>query len=149
MNKWLVFLLLCPAMLRAEIYKCQGNGATVFADRPCGSNATPVEVKTDMLGSDMAGGRTHELLEQFDRKNQAQQTTRDIKRYHSEIERLQLGMDAEISALQESRRYSTNSLAGATRDLGLVEEAKLVRQRYQSEIDALRREIDHLRDAGN
>jgi|TARA_B100000749_G_C18434144_1_gene469273 hypothetical protein len=55
-------------------------------------------------------------------------------------------MDDALDRYQQQKSLANNNLAGATWEQALANEAEVMRQRYQSEIDELDDEITRLRD---
>lgn len=47
----------------------------------------------------------------------------------------------ELDAVQQSMRSSNNSLAGATRDLGLTQQMRAITQRYEIRAESDRAEV--------
>ena len=55
-------------------------------------------------------------------------------------------MNQAMASYQRQKSYANNNLAGATWEGALAEEASVLRERYQSEIDGIDRELDRLRE---
>jgi len=81
------------------------------------------------------------------------ETMRKIQLIEREIENQQerkaaarKAMDDALIRYQRQKTYANNNLAGAVWENSLAEEAEVLRQRFQAEIDSADREIDRLRD---
>lgn len=130
----------------AEIYKCEKDGKPVFSDQPCGPEAKTVQIKEQPAiygeeeGASSVDGAA--LTVQADRAS----AQRKIKEHERRIAKHQRDMESELSALQRSKNLSTNSLAGATRDVSISNEMTAVTEKYKAMIAAEQAQIDALRE---
>ena len=140
--------LITPVAGHAAVYQCKVNGQTIFSDQPCGDNAKEIEVKAPALsgGGSMLGDNGAEFLEHRDRKNKVADIDRQIDRLEDQKKRAQRNMDEAFRSFQNKKSRANNNLAGATWEGALADEAEVMRERYQSEIDDVNGEIDRLRD---
>jgi len=137
-----------PALGQAAVYQCKVDGQTVFSDRPCGDNAKEIEVDAPAVsgGGSMVSDRAREFMAGREKKERVQDIDRDIDRLEERIAQARENMDAALAQFQRKKAYASNNLAGATWEGALAEEADVLRQRYQSEIDGAYREIERLRE---
>ena len=76
-----------PTVLRAEVYRCQVEGRTVFTDRPCAAGATPHDLPP--LGR-IPAGEASDLVEAYDerrsraRESRSRDNARWLEQYHDE-----------------------------------------------------------------
>lgn len=139
--------LLAPALTQAAVYQCKVNGQTVFSDQPCGDDAKEIDVKPPARnGSDMVSDGARDFLEHRDRKNKIERIDRDIDRLEKEKAQIRKKMDDALDRYQQQKSLANNNLAGATWEQALANEADVMRQRYQSEIDDLDDDIERLRE---
>lgn len=149
MLKWIILLiaLSAPAIVNAAVYQCKVNGQTVFSDQPCGDDAREIEVRAPARnGSGMVNSGTMEFLEHRDRKAKVERLDRQIEQLQKEKAEARARMNAALERYQQKKSLANNNLAGATWEQALANEAEVMRQRYQSEIDELDDEIQRLRD---
>ena len=97
-------------------------------------------------GSDMVSDGARDFLEHRDRKAKIERISRDIDRLEREKAQVRRKMDDALDRYQQQKSLANNNLAGATWEQALANEAEVMRQRYQSEIDELDDEITRLRD---
>lgn len=143
----LVIALVVPALSYGAVYQCKENGQTVFSDRPCGNDAKEIEVKAaQKVGGSMGGDRASEFLEHRDKKRQLQLIDRKIDRLKKKRQQVKGYMDNALIQYQRDKARANNNLAGAVWENSLAEEARVLRERYQSEIDEINREIDRQRE---
>lgn len=143
----LSIVLLAPALSQAAVYQCKVNGQTVFSDQPCGDDAKEINIKPPARnGSGMVSDGARDFLEHRDRKAKIERISRDIDRLEREKAQVRRKMDDALDRYQQQKSLANNNLAGATWEQALANEAEVMRQRYQSEIDELDDEITRLRD---
>ena len=135
----LIAVIIAPALANGAVYQCKENGQTVFSDRPCGDDAKEIDHKAaPKLGGSLA-------TEQGDIFVEKRQIERKIRRLENEKDDVQKSMDRALVRWQQQKRRAANNLAGATWENSLAQEAEVLRKRYQSEIDAIDKEIDELK----
>lgn len=149
LKRTLLFIALTiPALSNAAVYQCKVNGQTVFSDQPCGNDAKEIEVKGPARsgGGSMVGEGGKQFLEGRDRKAKVERIDRQISDLERQRERAKQNMDAALVRYQRQKAHANNNLAGATWEGALAEEASVMRERYQSEIDSIDRQIERLRE---
>lgn len=136
----MVIALSAPAFGYGAVYQCKVDGQTIFSDQPCGADAKEIEVKAPGLqgGSSMQSDAGNRFVE-------VRQLERDIQRLEREKEKLRSAMDRALARWQQQKRRANNNLAGATWEQSLAQEAEVLRERYQSEIDDVDRQLDRKR----
>ncbi|NWO04534.1 MAG: DUF4124 domain-containing protein [Alteromonadaceae bacterium] len=144
----LAIALTTPAISHAAVYQCKVNGQMTFSDQPCGNDAKEIDVKAPAPsgGSGMVNEKGREFLEGRDRKVKVERIDRKIADLQRQRERAKQNMDAALARYQRKKSYAANNLAGATWEGSLAKEAEVMRERYQSEIDSIDRQIDRLRE---
>lgn len=136
-------LFLVSAPLAAAAYKCEVDGKVTFSDRPCGENQQEVEVRTHQPSGptwDYEGARDDQR-----RHIEGARLERQVARSEARIRQLQRQRDAEMAALRRSQGYSTNSLAGATRDQSIAQQMQAVSSNYETQIATERSRLQDLR----
>lgn len=141
----LLLALTAPALSYGAVYQCKVNGQTVFSDQPCGNNAKEIEIRSaPKVGGSMGGDSASEFLEYRDKKRQVQLIDREIGQLKDRRQRVKGYMDDALIQYQRDKARANNNLAGAVWESSLAEEAQVLRERYQSEIDEINRDIDRL-----
>lgn len=139
-----VFLL--PVTSQAAIYQCVVDGQTEFSDQPCGDTSKKIEHKAaPMVGGSMANSGTDEFLEHRASKRKIELIDREISSLQKKRQRVRDRMDSKLARYQSDRLRANNNLAGAVWENSLAEDAQVMRERYQSEIDQIDRDIERLR----
>jgi hypothetical protein len=64
----------CAAPAAAQVYRCEQDGVVRYADKPCERGARPVELPPAIV---VPAGPQADLLEQAERRKQAQRKARD------------------------------------------------------------------------
>ncbi len=142
----LTIALTTPSLSFGAVYQCKVDGQTVFSDTKCGSNAKEIEVKSaPKVGGSMGGGSSNEFLEYRDKKRQVQLIDREINQLEDKRQRVKGYMDDALIQYQKKKARANNNLAGAVWESSLAEDARVMRERYQSEIDQINADIDRLR----
>ena len=141
-------LVVSSATAQAAVYQCKVNGQTIFSDQPCGENAKEIEIRTaaPSSGSSMVSARAQEFLKHRDQQAKLRRIDRDIDRQEQRKADARRAMDDALIRYQRQKAYANNNLAGAVWEGSLAEEAEVLRQRFQAEIDSADREIDRLRE---
>lgn len=144
-----VLATLGPALLSApagaQIYKCKGDrGVTVFSERPCGDDATEVTVQDNNAGISVAPQGDFSKVRSDIAKRELKRKIRDKK---SQIERLELARERELTVLRDRKRYANNNLAGATWEESISTEMNAVVEQYRSSIDLRQEELKQLRES--
>lgn len=156
-----IFALLLPLIGCAEVYKCQKDGKTAFSDKPCagGAKETTMDIKfspvttqqdKDKVEGELTSkdGKQPETAEKKRRNVDKQVKTRlindDIYRAEARMRQLNIEMEKELAALQQSKKSSNNNLAGATRDNAIANEMQAVTAKYTNKITVEKNEIDRL-----
>lgn len=132
----LLAALFIPALGHAAVYQCEVNGQTVFSDQPCGDNSREIEIRSSKIGS--GDSMTSEAGNLF---VQERELERDIRNLENKKQRLRKAMDRALVRWQQQKERANNNLAGATWEQSLAQEADVLRERYQSEIDEVDREL--------
>lgn len=139
----LILTLTAPALSYGAVYQCKVNGQMTFSDRPCGDNAKKIDVRpAPKVGGDMGAGSAGEFLEYRDEKRRVQLIDRKIDQLKNKRQRVKGHMDTALIQYQRDKARANNNLAGAVWENSLAEEAQVLRERYQSEIDEINREIE-------
>jgi len=144
----LLTALAIPAASNAAVYQCKVNGQTVFSDQPCGDNAKEIEVKAPARSGTgpMVNSGAQQFLEGRKTKSQIERIDRRISKLQDRKKDARQSMDRALDRYQIKKSYANNNLAGATWEGSLAQEANVLRERYQSEIESIDREIDRLRE---
>ncbi|ERS12519.1 hypothetical protein Q673_02575 [Marinobacter sp. EN3] len=144
----LTFAIAMPLMAQAAVYQCKVNGQTVFSDRPCGSDAKEIEVKAPARSGTgpMVNKGAQDFLEGRETKSKIERIDRRISDLQNQKEDAKRAMDQALLRYQRQKSYANDNLAGATWEGALAQEANVLRERFQSEIDGIDREIDRLRE---
>lgn len=137
----LSFLLSASAASQAAVYQCKVNGQTIFSDRPCGDNAKKIEVVAPQ--SNGGGSMQSDAGDRFMAIRDAEREMRGLVRKKDAIQKQ---MDQAHARWQREKRRANNNLAGATWEQSLAQEAEVMRQRYQSQINDVERDIERLED---
>ncbi len=137
----LSIFLIAPAIGHPAVYQCKVNGQTTFSDQPCGDNAKEIQVKAPPVN----GGGSMQT-EAGDRFVKSRELDREIRRLERDKEDLRDAMDRALARWQEQKRRANNNLAGATWEQSLAQEAEVMRERYQSEIDDVDRQLERARE---
>jgi len=137
-----------PALSHAAVYQCTVNGQMTFSDQPCGNDAKEIEVRApERTGSgSMVGAGGKAFLEGREKRAELREIDREISDLEDQREQARQNMDAALARYQRKKAYASNNLAGATWEGSLAKEAEVMRERYQSEIDGIDRQIDRLRE---
>lgn len=143
-----VFVLTVPDVSNGAIYQCKVDGQTVFSDKPCGSDAKEIEVRAPARSGTgpMVNKGAQEFLEGRETKSRIERIDRRISDLKNQKANASRAMDQALLRYQRKKSYANDNLAGATWEGALAQEANVLRQRYQSEIEGIDREIDRLRD---
>ncbi len=137
LKRTLLFIALTtPALSNAAVYQCKVNGQTVFSDQPCGNDAQKIEVRTSKIGT--GGSMASDAGNRFVRARELEREIRDLK---DEKQDLREAMDRALVRWQQQKARANNNLAGATWEQSLAQEAEVLRERYQAEIDDVDREL--------
>ncbi len=137
-----------PLMAQATVFQCKVNGQTVFSDRPCGSDAKEIEVKAPARSGTgpMVNKGAQDFLEGRETKSKIERIDRRISDLQNQKDDARRAMDQALLRYQRQKSYANDNLAGATWEGALAQEANVLRERFQSEIDGIDREIDRLRE---
>lgn len=139
--------LLVSSSAHATVYQCVVSGQKVFSDKPCAADAKEVVIKTPPAsgGSGMVTDGTREWMKGRESERQIRDLDREIERRRAGVATLRRAMDDALLDWQRQKSLANNNLAGATWEAA-AQEADVIRQRFQSQIDEELREIDRLRD---
>lgn len=160
-----VVALSAPA--RAQIYKCQINGKTVFSDQPCAPDAAPIKVQparghsptepappaalgTSATSQPLEYGpaateaRLRSITDDMSRQRQLREIEHQIKIEYLRINDEEDAMQGEIAALRARKRRANNNLAGAVLEQSISNEMAAVTSRYETRIQTIRSKIDRL-----
>lgn len=143
----LTVALITPAFGHAAVYQCKVNGQMVFSDQPCGESAKKIEVQAPPVsgGGSMVSGSAQQFMAERDKKRKIQLIDRKIEDQEKRKTIARRAMDDALIRYQRQKAYANNNLAGAVWESSLADEAEVLRQRFQAEIDSADREIDRLR----
>jgi len=144
----LTIALVAPIFGHAAVYQCIVNGQTVFSDQPCGDSAKQIEVKAPPVSGSgpMVTDNAKKFMAHRETMRKVQLVEREIESQQKRKAAAQKAMDDALIRYQRQKAYANNNLAGAVWESSLAEEAEVLRQRFQAEIDSADREIDRLRD---
>lgn len=143
-------IFLAPALSQAAIYQCVVDGKTEFSDQPCGDTSKKIEHKAaPMVGGSVSGSGTDKFLEHRASKRKIELIDREISSLQNRRERVRLTMDAALAEYRSDRLRANNNLAGAVWENSLAADAQVMRERDQSEIDQINRDIERLRENRN
>jgi len=144
----LTLLLAAPAIAQAAVYQCKVNDQTVFSDQPCGDNAQKIELKAPPVNGSgpMVTDKAKEFMAHRETMRKIQLIEREIENQQERKAAARKAMDDALIRYRRQKTYANNNLAGAVWENSLAEEAEVLRQRFQAEIDSADREIDRLRD---
>jgi hypothetical protein len=71
----IILLMMAPSLSLGDIYQCQqANGQTLFADRPCGQNAQPIEATATRIGGRLDTGTDVQTWQPSRSDNQSERT---------------------------------------------------------------------------
>ena len=149
LKRTLLFIALTtPALSHAAVYQCTVNGQMTFSDQPCGNDAKEIEVRApERTGTgSMVGSGGKAFLEGREKKAKLRDIDREISDLEDQREQARQNIDAALARYQRKKSYAANNLAGATWEGSLAKEAEVMRERYQSEIESIDRQIDRLRE---
>lgn len=139
-------LLFASTSASAAVYQCNVGGQKVFSDRPCATDAKEIEVKAaPKVGGSLVTDADRSLLQTFDNDRAVKRIDRSIEERQERVSTLRRQMDSALLEWQKQKSLANNNLAGATWEAALAQEADVLRQRYQSQIDEELREIERLR----
>lgn len=150
-------VLLCFATFpaAAQVYKCPGpDGKLAFQDTPCAGGKTvdvrPASGSTAAYSAaaSAAGNATSKekaLLDQYEKERRVRSVNYDIDQLERTLDADQKGLDAELNALRNKKRYANNNLAGAQWESSISEEMQAVTERYKNKASADRAKLDDLR----
>ena len=143
-----IMLAVFSMTANAAVYQCTVNGQPVFSDRPCGESAKQIEVKAPPVNGSgpMVTDTARQFMAHRDTMRKVQLVDREIESQEKRKAAAQKAMDDALIRYQRQKAYANNNLAGAVWESSLAEEAEVLRQRFQAEIDSADREIDRLRD---
>lgn len=144
----LVFALTIPGIGYSAVYQCKVDGQTVFSDKPCGKDAKEIEVKAPPRSGTgpMVNKGGQQFLEGRETKASIERIDRRISSLQDQKDDAKKAMDQALIRYQRRKSYANDNLAGATWEGALAQEANVLRERYQSEIEGIDREIDRLRE---
>lgn len=123
----LIAALLIPLTVQAQVYKCIQNGQTVYAERPCSSNAKVLEIDTHISAerrqqaADVAE-RERALAKQVDNKNRAEQ--RQIDRRSSDVRAESDAKKARCAQLLRDSKAAKDESNMWRYHQGLIDDAK-------------------------
>lgn len=139
--------LLASSSTHATVYQCVVSGQKVFSDKPCAADAKEVVIKAPPAsgGSGMVTEGTREWMKGRESERQIRDIDREIERRKAGVTTLRRAMDDALLDWQRQKSLANNNLAGATWEAALAQEADVIRQRFQSQIDEELKEIDRLR----
>jgi len=144
-------LVMISSASHAEIYKCtKDDGSTEFSDEPCSRDAEKIDVNpTSQGGGNLSGGYSDEFIEERATRRKVESLNDRIEDLYEERKEVQSAMDAELVEYRSQRQRANNNLAGAVWENSLAKDADVIRERYQSEIDQINRDIERLKDRKN
>ena len=121
------------------VYKCAGsNGTVVFSQAPCGKDAKQVDTSGALrtgTSPNVQGVSDYAALGRIDSDCRIQADLL-ARRYQADVAEV----DAQVSRLRASMRYSSNNLAGATRDSGIQTQIAALTERRSALQDMERNE---------
>lgn len=153
--------LLVAASAHAQVYKCKIDGKTVFADRPCATDAKPIDVRPASGHSAPAlpplvittpgatqpinsSSNPQAVVARMEHARALREMDHRIEVEHSRIREEEGRMNAELAALRAKKAQANNNLAGAVWENSISEEMTTVVGRYDLRIRAIQGEIERL-----
>jgi len=128
--------------VKADIYKCQLNGNTVFSDQPCSSQAEKIDLKIrqpqqqDIENQQQLTAR----FEEDSRVNQIHSLHSENKQLEQQINALEVAQQHEFQALAE-KTYRTEDGKIVSTEHGLFDKMNVVAKNYQNRIAELEKKI--------
>ncbi len=170
----LVAITFASNVSHAEMYKCVEGGKTVFQERPCKGGGGAVNIRpqsgdgpaaasaqskpagqpdaAQAASNQSAASKAESQLQTMQRDRRLREIGFEIADAERAIRNHNEGLDAELAALRNKKRYANNNLAGATWEQSISAEMQAVSHKYktkisieQGKIDRLRREEESLR----
>lgn len=136
-----------PVFAHPAIYKCEGDGPTIYSDQPCGNDAKRIQIKAParMGSGSEVGGRGQKFLDSPDQKKELAVIDEDIERLRRKKARAKMRLDNALTQYQRQKASANSNSAGAAWEDSLAQETEVLRNRYQAEINEASRQIEQLR----
>ncbi|WP_240223619.1 DUF4124 domain-containing protein [Rheinheimera hassiensis] len=147
-----LLLITVPALVSANVYKCEVNGVITYSQIPCSDDAQVTDYSRDEIAdppqpqsttsTDKAAATMNRLSDSIKKRDMRIA----INRLKSDKAKLQNQRDAKMAKLKNSKRYANNNLAGAVWEESLSNEMAAIAAQYDTDVRAIDVEIDRLND---
>lgn len=154
--------LLVATSAHAQVYKCNVDGKTVFADQPCATDAKPIDVRPASGHSAPAlpplvittpgapqpinaSSNPQAVVARMEHARALRDMDHRIDVEHSRIREEEGRMNAELAALRAKKAQANNNLAGAMWEQSISQEMSAVVARYDVRIRAIQGEVERLK----
>ncbi|MBB3048865.1 hypothetical protein FHR99_003139 [Litorivivens lipolytica] len=127
-----------------QINKCETPKGLVISDKPCGTDATQIDIKKPT--SSGIGMTAEGDWSKVTASNKRRELQRKISGREEAIARLERQRERELRILRSKRRRAANNLAGATWEQSIATEMNAVIEKYNALIEGERAEIAYLRE---
>ncbi|MCK2088096.1 DUF4124 domain-containing protein [Thauera aromatica] len=145
--------LLIATAAHAQVYKCRIDGQAVFADRPCATDAQPLDIRPAAgPGTPPAPGAPTTLdkinasVDEMVRSRQLRELDHRLRVERADLEQEQDRMNRELAALRNKKDRANTNLAGAMWEQSISEEMNATVARYDLRMRGIRDEIKRLEE---
>lgn len=142
-------LLFVPGAFAGQYHVCtDANGKKTFSSMPCPQG---VESETRQYQAAPAGSEVRRITTDSESYramrdgNRRSELKRDIKKSERKLDKLQMGMDRELRALRNKKRWANNNRAGAEWESSISAEMQAVTEKYRNKLDVERDNLSRLR----
>lgn len=114
-----LLLITAPALVSANVYKCEVNGVITYSQIPCNEDAQVTDYSRHETAAPTQPQSTISTEEATATINRLSDSIKKrdmriaINRLKSDKAKLQNQRDAKMAKLKDSKRYANNNLAGA------------------------------------
>ena len=146
--------------VQAQVYKCKVDGKTTFSDRPCATDAKPINVRPASGHSGAvapvptaapaasvpinSSNNPQAVVAKMERDRALRDIGHDIEIEHSKIREEEESMSRELAALRNKKQYANNNLAGAVWEQSISAEMAAVVAGYEQRIQSRRERVKRL-----
>jgi len=141
------------------MYKCIGNGTTLYQGTPCAgpgstitlkpANGTPASgpeaVPGSVSGDQSPEAKAKEHVRSMELERKQKDADYEIEKAESELRHLQADLDRDLDKLKIKKQYAKNNLAGATYEQSISTEMQAVSERYKTNIQITQDKLGRLR----
>lgn len=138
--------LFSASLASAQMYKCTINGSLTFSDKPCGADATVIEVKTQKAGSDTPDPGIAAMADELSKDRRRAELDKEIKAAEDQLIAIGARMNTELALLRKKKDYANNNLAGATWESSISQEMNAVTEKYRIQSQGVENRLARLRD---